>query len=172
MGQSRPLLGLFSSFSHSDINYNFNNTNWKQSIEGVLGIRSRAAGLVAQTKLAAMAASQLFTFCFSFPHFTVDHSLYLSPCHSRSLSLSFHSQYVLLSFSLSLSLSICSSFFLSLSLSLSICCSFFLSLSLCLSHSLFFSLCLSSHSRMFIVTPKTCSVQTQKNSSSKPIELV
>ena len=142
MGQSRPLLGLFSSFSHSDINYNFNNTNWKQSIEGVLGIRSRAAGLVAQTKLAAMAASQLFTFCFSFPHFTVDHSLYLSPCHSRSLSL-----FVTLNMFFFLSLCLCLSQYVLLSFSLSLCLSQYVvlsfSLSLFVSLTLFFSLFVS-----------------------------
>ena len=36
---------LFSSLSH----YNFNNTNYLKSIDGVLGIRTRAAGLQAQT---------------------------------------------------------------------------------------------------------------------------
>ena len=42
MGQSWPLFRLFSSFSHSNIKYNFNfqNTNWK-SVVGVLGIRTQ-----------------------------------------------------------------------------------------------------------------------------------
>ena len=45
MRQSRPLFRLFSSFSYSHINYNFNNTNWK-SIDGVLGIRTRYCKMV------------------------------------------------------------------------------------------------------------------------------
>ena len=43
MGQSRPLFHLFSSFSHSNINYSSNSTlQIEQSVDGVLGVRTRA----------------------------------------------------------------------------------------------------------------------------------
>ena len=34
-----PLFHLISSFSHSNINYNFNDANWKK-VDGVLGIQT------------------------------------------------------------------------------------------------------------------------------------
>ena len=58
-----PLFRLFLSISHS--NYNFNNTNWKKSLDGVLGIRTqdcRMLGTDETTELRRHAKVAWFFF--------------------------------------------------------------------------------------------------------------
>ena len=53
MGQSRPLSRLFSSFSHSNINSNFNNKNWMVC----LGFQPRPLDVERRRNHGAMAAT-------------------------------------------------------------------------------------------------------------------
>ena len=96
MGQSRPLLRLFSSFSYSNINYNFNNTNWKtgrwcawDSNLGPLHGRCRwYYGADAATHVYLSLCFESFVYLFLSIYISMYLSINQSLSHPKVLSLS------------------------------------------------------------------------------------